>query len=486
MDGHDSSTSTRMAKFSRHDTYSEKKSLLLESREGDARSGPNSQSDGMSAHKDSESGVVRRSLKIRPREQHGSSDNSPLLLAEQGNDERSKSGQKTKTAQGASGREPPSSAMPMFRAIPSASSNASANSPTAPHKSADRHHRRHRNALQSTSPGDHTKELRALMCGSQDAAEIDRCIRSVFEARLDANGTAEMLRAMTTPAVENINDHVNEVYFNTAANLYKKYSDKDLAGKLKYAEEKYAKSKKYYRVRQHLLNVIYKKLTLEDRRILKETSFKAYDAAAKSGLSALHAAIRSGNATAVRAYIKAVLKYAPQDQAVSLLEMKDRYGRSAFYTAMMSGTPEVIRAYMNSIIPAKINRETKFDIFHAKRNDGTGAFYLTMGTGNKERAAVFIGIILCWGNISSDEQAYMLRGEHDNGKLLKSATNPRIYELRRSPYICRKGRKYWFPGVARGLAASMKKNEAVAMFDQMIKDAPFLDNDARRWLRSNT
>jgi hypothetical protein len=482
MDGYDSSTPTRTEKSMWPDAYSEKKSLLHELGEDDVGSGPNCRSDGISAHKKPESGVVRRSLKVRLKKQPGSSESFPLLLVEQDNDKRStQSGQKTKTAQGASGRESPSSTTPMFRAIPSANSGASATSATAPPKSADRQHH-HQNALQRKTPDDRMKELRALMCGNQDAAGIDRCIKSVFEARLDADNTAGVLRAMTTPTVENINDHVNEVYFNTAANLYKQYSDKDLSGKLERAAQKYAKSKKYYRVRQHLLNVIYKKLTLEDRKTLKETSFEAYDAAVKNDLSTLHAAIRSGNATAVDAYIRAVLKYAPRDQMVRLLEMKDKYGRSALHTAMLSGSPEVIETYMKAIIKSSLPHKTKLDIFFADRADGAGAFYLAMGAGDKERAEAFIKVVLGWG-VTSDVQANLLHCFHDKPDSLKSTANLRLLKLSRSRSFFFP-RKITIPYSARGLAIFTKKQEAVAMYDNLVKNAPTLDRDAKIWLRS--
>jgi hypothetical protein len=434
----------------------------------------------MSAHKKSESGVVRRSLKIRSGKQRGSSDSSPLLLAEQDNDNPStRSRQKTKTAQGASKRESPYSTMPMYRVSPSASNGASAHSPTAPRKSAEEQ-QHHQNGLRLEGIYDHMEKLRALMCESQDADAIDRSIKAVFDARLDANLTAGVLKVMLNPKVENIKDHVNEVYFNTAANLYKKYSDKDLAGKLERAAQKYAKSKKYYRVRQHLLNVIYKKLTLEDRKTLKETSFEAYDAAVKNDLSALHAAIRSGNATAVNAYIRAVLKYAPQDQIVSLLEMKDKYGRSALHTAMLSGSPEVIRTYMKAIINSSLPRQTKLDIFFANRDDGAGAFYLAMGAGDKERAEAFIKVVLGWG-ITSDQQANLLHCYHEKTELLESTTNPYLHKLSRSRSFF--PRKIKIPYSARGIAIFTKKQEVVAMYDSFVKNAPTLDRAAKRWLR---
>jgi hypothetical protein len=513
----------RRARHTRHDVYSDKNNLLHgeKSQIDDAGSGPNSPSDVRSGHRRAESSSVRRRPKVRSRKQHASSDGLPLLLAEersasdsgQGYDKRSKqSGQKAKTAQGASAREP-SSSRPMFRGSPSLSSGGSANSPTArktktaqgasPRESfstpmfratrspsggspnspaaqykASIRQQRDQIASQYKRYSGQLKEFRTLMCDRPDAEKIDRFIKSIFKQGHKPRSNVIMLAALTTP-IEDINNYVNEAHFDTAIGLYKKYSNKDLAGKLERASPE-----KYFRVRQHLLTLMYKKLTEEDRKRIKETSFMIYKEALKTPMPALHAAIYSGNATAVGAYLKAVLKYAPRSERLELLEMKDEYGRSALHTALIHGSPEVIQTYMDAIIASDLPHQTKMNMFYANRTDGVGAFYLTMGAGNTKRAEVFIKSVLKWG-IQSNEQMSLLLSGRDPVYFSIPSNKGRISNFYRSRRGIFPKLKDGFPANGRLLARFTNKHETVAMFDALVKSALSLEREAKKVLLTN-
>ena len=154
--------------------------------------------------------------------------------------------------------------------------------------------------------------------------------------------------------------------------------------------------------RIELLRKMQKRLTVEERAVIREETRVYHDILANSGLPLLHIAIKNESVELVRAYLLAVTAFAPCDIKKEAIQATQHQNLQAFYYAMTHSTTTMIKMFMETVLySAFISDKDKEEILHARRPDklkngtfGISAFYMAMALGDIARADIFMSTLL--------------------------------------------------------------------------------------------
>lgn len=171
-------------------------------------------------------------------------------------------------------------------------------------------------------------------------------------------------------------------------------------------EEKFAKdpARKAVLQRIELLRKMQKRLTAEERRSIREDTKKYHDLLANSGLPVLHIAVKNESCNLVKAYLLAVMAFAPFDIKKEAIQATQHQGLQAFYWAMTHSTTDMIKTFMETVLYSDfLFCKEMQTILHARRPDpqkggiyGISGFYMAMASGDLARADAFMSQLLQW------------------------------------------------------------------------------------------
>ena len=171
-------------------------------------------------------------------------------------------------------------------------------------------------------------------------------------------------------------------------------------------EEKFANDprRKAELQRIELLRKMQKRLTADERSIIRRDAKIYYDLLVNSGLPVLHIAVKNESCKLVRAYLLAVMAFAPSAIKKDVIQAKQHQGLQAFYWAMTHSTTDMIKMFMETVLNSEfLFFEEKKEILHARRPDpekngtfGIGGFYMAMASGDIARADAFMSQLLAW------------------------------------------------------------------------------------------
>jgi hypothetical protein len=156
--------------------------------------------------------------------------------------------------------------------------------------------------------------------------------------------------------------------------------------------------------RVELLRKMQKRLTDEERKNIRKDTKTYYDLLANSGLPVLHIAIKNESCKLVKAYLLAVMAFAPSTIKKDVIQAKQHQSLQAFYWAMTHSTTDMIKMFMETVLNSEfLFFEEKKEILHARRPDpekngifGIGGFYMAMASGDIARADAFMSQLLAW------------------------------------------------------------------------------------------
>lgn len=137
-------------------------------------------------------------------------------------------------------------------------------------------------------------------------------------------------------------------------------------------EEKFAKdpARKAALQRVELLRKMQKRLTGEERRFISDQARTYHDLLANSGLPVLHIAVKNESCKLVRAYLLAVMAFAPVDIRKEAIQATQHQGLQAFYWAMTHSTTDMIKMFMETVLNSNfLFHNEKQEILHARRPD---------------------------------------------------------------------------------------------------------------------
>lgn len=171
-------------------------------------------------------------------------------------------------------------------------------------------------------------------------------------------------------------------------------------------EEKFAKDpvRKAALQRVELLRKMQKRLTAEERKYIREQTKIYHDLLSNSGLPILHIAVKNESCKLVRAYLLAVMAFAPFDIKKEAIQATQHQGLQAFYWAMTHSTTDMIKMFMETVLNSDfLFHKEKQEILHARRPDpqtngifGISGFYMAMASGDIARADAFMSQLLAW------------------------------------------------------------------------------------------
>lgn len=171
-------------------------------------------------------------------------------------------------------------------------------------------------------------------------------------------------------------------------------------------EEKFANDprRKAELQRIELLRKMQKRLTADERSIIRRDAKIYHDLLVNSGLPVLHIAVKNESCKLVRAYLLAVMAFAPSAIKKDVIQAKQHQGLQAFYWAMTHSTTDMIKMFMETVLNSEfLFFEEKKEILHARRPDpekngifGIGGFYMAMASGDIARADAFMSQLLAW------------------------------------------------------------------------------------------
>lgn len=161
---------------------------------------------------------------------------------------------------------------------------------------------------------------------------------------------------------------------------------------------------KYNMERNELLRKMQKRLTVEERADIRKDAKTYHDILANSGLPLLHIVIKNESVDLVRAYLLAVMAFAPLNIKKEAIQAIQYQNLQAFYYAMTHSTTTMIKMFMEEILYSEfLSDKDKEEILHARRPDklkngtfGIGAFYMAMGLGDTAWADIFMSTLLGW------------------------------------------------------------------------------------------
>ncbi|WP_194715387.1 hypothetical protein [Noviherbaspirillum soli] len=153
-----------------------------------------------------------------------------------------------------------------------------------------------------------------------------------------------------------------------------------------------------------LLRKMQKRLTADERSIIRRDAKIYHDLLVNSGLPVLHIAVKNESCKLVRAYLLAVMSFAPSSITKNVIQAKQHQGLQAFYWAMTHSTTDMIKIFMETVLNSDfLFFEEKKEILHARRPDpekngafGIGGFYMAMASGDIARADAFMSQLLAW------------------------------------------------------------------------------------------
>lgn len=171
-------------------------------------------------------------------------------------------------------------------------------------------------------------------------------------------------------------------------------------------EEKFAQdpARKAALQRVELLRKMQKRLTVEERKYIREQTKKYHDLLANSGLPVLHIAVKNESCKLVRAYLLAVMAFAPFEIKKEAIQATQHQGLQAFYWAMTHATTDMIKMFMETVLKSDFFfYKEKQEVLHARRPDpqkngifGISGFYMAMASGDIARADAFMSQLLAW------------------------------------------------------------------------------------------
>lgn len=197
-------------------------------------------------------------------------------------------------------------------------------------------------------------------------------------------------------------DDINWLYFDTVIRLYTKNNETSQKSLLKDVIAAHAETR--LENRQRIMDIAHSYLTADQRTELKRICKARYEQVVNSRSTALQVAIRENKWERVIEYMIGVLKYAPANQRLKLLEaradtaMGANQGESAFSYILIHAPLFYVQAFMQHILYT--NRLTlleKFLILRAgRRSDHMPAFQVLAGLGYTDRVRLFMEIIEFW------------------------------------------------------------------------------------------
>jgi hypothetical protein len=199
-----------------------------------------------------------------------------------------------------------------------------------------------------------------------------------------------------------LGDDINCLYFDTVVRLYTKGDEsfqKRLLKDVIAAPEETRLEK-----RQKIMDIAHSHLTADQRTELKRICKARYDQVINSRSTALQVAIRENKWERVIEYTIGVLRYAPANQRLKLLEaradtdMGANQGESAFSNILVNAPLFYVQAFMQHILyTTQLTLLEKFLILRAeRRSDHMPAFQLLAGLGYTERVRLFMETIEFW------------------------------------------------------------------------------------------
>ena len=156
--------------------------------------------------------------------------------------------------------------------------------------------------------------------------------------------------------------------------------------------------------RAKLIRMMHRRLSPEERQDLRVKSKAYYDALTNSALPVLHIAIKNESPHLVRAYLHAVLAFAPPEIKIFAIEARQYQYLPAFYYAMTHSTTTMIEIFMEVILESKfLYLDEKTAIILSRRPDpdptgtyGIGGFYIAMAMGDIARAEAYMRQVYAW------------------------------------------------------------------------------------------
>lgn len=154
-----------------------------------------------------------------------------------------------------------------------------------------------------------------------------------------------------------------------------------------------------------LMRKMQKRLTEEERSFIRKQTRAYHDLLANSGLPSLHIAIKNESIYLVKAYLLAVMAFAPFEIKKRAIQAPQYQHLQAFYYAMTHSSTDMIRMFMETVLESEfLFPKDKLEILHARRPDqlrngtyGISAFYMAMYCGDASGAAdVFMSTLLGW------------------------------------------------------------------------------------------
>jgi hypothetical protein len=197
-------------------------------------------------------------------------------------------------------------------------------------------------------------------------------------------------------------DDINWLYFDTVLRLYTKNneaSQKKLLKNVTAAPEETRLEK-----REEIMAIAHSYLTADQRTELKRICKARYDQVVNSRSTALQVAIHENKWERVIEYVIGVLRYAPANQRLKLLEaradtaMGANQGQSAFSQILVNAPIFYVKVFMEHILYTnQLTLLEKFLILRAeRRSDHMPAFQLLAGLGYTDRVRLFMETIEFW------------------------------------------------------------------------------------------
>lgn len=197
-------------------------------------------------------------------------------------------------------------------------------------------------------------------------------------------------------------DDINWLYFDTVVKMYAQTKNSSVSGLLK--DVIAAPEKTRLAQREKALDIAHSYLTKDQRAELKKICKARHDEVVNSRNTALQVAIRENKWEKVFEYVEGVLKYAPPDQRIKLLEARadtdkgESQGESAFSRILINAPLDYVEKFMNSILyTPQLTLLQKFEFLRAYRcDDGMPAFLLLAGLGYTDRVIRYIETLENW------------------------------------------------------------------------------------------
>jgi hypothetical protein len=281
-------------------------------------------------------------------------------------------------------------------------------------------------------------QLRKLLCGIADVEDIKTFVHQVLDSDRSLKDKIAVLEGRTEPLPSTYGQYesFSHMYYDR---LKGAYCDKWDISRADFPD--YSSHKKDEKRIDEALATFSRGLPKQTVQEYKE-EFNAVRAAfQQSRLPALQVAILTNKASAVGAYVEAVLDYygsmlsedLPLDSLVGLLEFRSE-GKPAFYTAITEASPKVIASYVHAVLSSRLPEETKIDILDARSGPGRfGGFYVAMSSADKGRVSAFMTEVLESKTISSDSKANLLRCQKDHQEGKEGLSPFSLEKWKRSP-----------------------------------------------------